>query len=167
MHRHVRRLNYNFTTMKTKKQLKDITPKAEVSTTAIAKLPAADEAIKHHTEIVRKEEAVLRAEICNRVGNYRERVVQTAKDVVGLANAGREIGLLYKKMLDFLPGKQMTLDFWQQQQALFVDQFGNQISLENLKWFTKIADKYPDSEIKTLNEAMSVRQGMFIDFALE
>jgi hypothetical protein len=83
-------------------------------------------------------------EITTRIGRYRHDILSWATHGVKLANEAREIGLLIVSYLDTLPGKQMTLDLWMQLQNLFIDQYGNRITQETLKWFVKIAKANPD-----------------------
>ena len=116
-----------------------------------------------------KEAAVQKATIetiCGRIGKFRKDAENWGKQTVKLANDARAIGIFIKEFLDALPGKQMTLDFWQQFDAMFIDQFGHKITLETLRIFVRISDNSPD-EIDNVQIAMSWRQPLLLAAGFE
>ena len=88
--------------------------------------------------------------------------------LVVVVNQVREVGLLITEDWDKLPGKQMTIDFWEKQQDLYVDQYGNRISWENLKWCVKVANM-EKNEITDVRHANSYEKGLLslIGYSLE
>lgn len=98
--------------------------------------------------------------ICHKVGNYRAKAKVVARGMVDLTNDGREIGLLIDGFIEKLPGKQFTLDFWQQWKDQFVCKTGGAIELDELKWFVRLAKNMP-KPAETLLEAFAARQMTF------
>lgn len=135
-------------------------PKKIKPTRALAKLPAADAILARSREIELAEQRKLRETICDRIGRYRREVTEDVRRIVSRANEAREIGLLILKDWEGLPGKQMTIDFWQQKQELYIDPSGSPILLEQLKWFVKVAMNEPQP-ITDLRVALSYRQECF------
>src|SRR5208283_423398 len=95
-----------------------------------------------HPEARKLQTAHLK-EITRRIGNYRKSIKLFATELMNKANEARAIGVLIMDFLDTLPGKQLTTDFWQQMEGLFVDPHGQKITQDNLKWFVKIARLNP------------------------
>jgi hypothetical protein len=100
-------------------------------------------------------------QITERIGHFRKKMIGVARDFVKAANDSREIGILIIDFLDTLPGKQLTTDFWQQMEGLFIDCFGNPISQEQLKWFVSIANKNP-KPFENIIEAFQFRQTLML-----
>lgn len=98
--------------------------------------------------------------ICHRIGTFRANAEKASQAMVHLCNDAREIGIFVMELLDSLPGKQMTIDFWHQFDGIFVDQFGQKITLDNLKMFVRIAQNNP-KPVEDLQMALSWRQPLF------
>lgn len=132
---------------------------------APARLPAADQALAHRHELELAEREKLRLTICERIGRYRNEVITDARRLVTRTNEAREIGLLVLKDWEQLPGKQMTIDFWEQTQEKYRDPTGQPILLDQLKWFVKIARNIPEPLDPDSGEdlliSMSYRQEQF------
>lgn len=135
-------------------------PQAKVSPDA--GLPAADQQIAKHNRTLKSEEDALRKEICKRVGKLRDDVEAVGLKLVDIANEARAIGLLINEAWDKLPGKQMTTDFWEQQQELYLDHRGRKIELDWLKWMVKVSRELPEKlEAKDLRQVWGMRQPLF------
>jgi len=99
--------------------------------------------------------------ITSRIGNYRKKMIGRAQDWIDAANEARAIGVLIVDFLDTLPGKQLTTDFWGQMEKLFVDQYGNAITQDQLKWFVKVANAAP-APFKDILGALAYRQPLLL-----
>jgi hypothetical protein len=95
--------------------------------------------------------------LCDRIGTFRKETEKFAMHAVNLCNDASEIGFRIIELWQDLPGGTMTLDFWQQMQGLFIDQYGQQISLEQLKIFVRIHNATP-SPVTDPQVAISWRQ---------
>ena len=102
-------------------------------------LPSADVEIGHRREIERQEALSLHTEICRRIGNVRDSISGNVEGLRKDLNECRAIGELILKEEEKLPGKQITFDFFKQQESTWVDAKGRPITWENLKHFKKIA----------------------------
>lgn len=95
--------------------------------------------------------------ICTRIGTFRKEVEKFGTMAVKLCNDARAIGTYIVELWESLPGKQMTTDFWQQMSELFVDQYGQKITIEQLKIFVRIHNNSPE-EISEPQMALSWKQ---------
>lgn len=135
----------------------------------VTKVPEAPEKESQEGNLKRMErveEEALRETICTKIGDLRDELLQWGTQGVGIINRCREIGMLIKKALESLPGKQMTIDFWQKQGHLYRDQYGNPISREMLIWFVRVSEneKEPIDDIPT---ALSYRKQMMMLLGFE
>ena len=78
---------------------------------------------------------------------------------IALANDWREVGIFYNELVDSLPGKRMTADFWQQMSGLFLDGEGKQISRNQLEWCSKLVASNPEP-IVDFQTVLAYRQGL-------
>ncbi len=99
--------------------------------------------LKAHPKEAAVEAATIK-KICDDIGDFREAAKKWGKDGFALVNQGREIGIFINGMIDALPGKQLTLDFWRQYEGMFIDQYGNPISKTQLIWFANHAARNPE-----------------------
>ena len=106
---------------------------------ASASLPTSDIEIGHRREIERVEALSLHSEICKQIGDVRNSIEAHINGIKGDVNQCRAIGELILKEEEKLPGKQITFDFFMQQEKSWVDPQGRPISFANLKHFKKIA----------------------------
>lgn len=104
--------------------------------------------------------------ICSRVGTFRKGVETWGKMTVKLANDARAIGLFVLEFINELPGKELTLDFWNQFDGMFVDQYGQKVLREQLKVFVRIADNNAE-EFTDVQSAMSWRQPLLLAAGFE
>jgi len=104
-----------------------------------ATLPSADVEIGHRREIERSEALTLHKVICHRIGTVRDKIGRHVEGMRDDLNECRAIGNLILKEEEKLPGKQITFDFFKQQESTWVDPQGRPITFENLKHFKKIA----------------------------
>lgn len=124
-----------------------------------AGLPAADQQIAKHNRMVAQENEALRKEICKRYGNLRDDVEKLGVGLIKAVNESREIGFLIVEAWDKLPGKQMTLDFWEQQRELYKDAKGRPIELDKLKWMVRVSRELPKALTpEDMRQAMGYRQ---------
>ena len=95
--------------------------------------------------------------ICNRIGTFRKEAEKFGVLAVKLCNDAWNIGAFIVELWETLPSKQMTTDFWQQMSELFVDQYGQKITIEQLKIFVRIHTNIT-SQITDPQEALSWKQ---------
>ncbi|MDE2020952.1 MAG: hypothetical protein KGJ13_11500, partial [Patescibacteria group bacterium] len=85
------------------------------------------------------ESQSLHAEICRRVGALRDSIKANVEGLRDALNESRAVGQLILKEEEKLPGKQITFDFFKQQEKTWVDPQGRPITFENIKHFKRIA----------------------------
>ncbi len=99
-------------------------------------LPASDVAIAHRTEIVSGEIAAMIDNINQKAIEYQPLVKGLVDNTVSTANMAREIGILIDQLVDTLPGKEMTRDFWETKyQFFFRDAKKQLITFEMMAFF--------------------------------
>lgn len=133
-----------------------------------ARLPEADQrlAVQRQTAIAVEHQTL--TEIIGKITAYRVDMERLANGFVASGNNARAIGQLILGWWETLPGKQMTIDFWQRWQDRMVDRHGRQIELDELKWFVRIALNNPEP-FTTVQQVLAARQMVFLaaGFALE
>lgn len=126
----------------------------------IARLPEADRRLARRRRGELRAERDTIAEIDRSITAFIRATEKWRDASVSLANDGRRIGILILEWWDKLPGKQMTIDFWQQYESRFVDQCGHRVTLDMLKMFVRIAQNNPQP-FTSVQTAMSYRQLLF------
>lgn len=134
----------------------------------LAPLPASDQDIAHRKEIELVEQQATRKEICKRIGQIRKKAHKVGKELVAICNDVIGVGNLIIKDWESLPGKEMTLDFWQKHETKYRDQYGVPITRENLKWCVRMATLNP-KPITEVQHAKTYERGIFslIGFELQ
>lgn len=107
-------------------------------------MPAADVEIGHRREIERSEALSLHSEICKRTGGVRNSIKKHVEGLRDDLNECRAIGELILGEEEKLPGKQITFDFFKQQESTWKDPAGRPITFDNIKCFKKIAQSEPE-----------------------
>ena len=96
----------------------------------------ADYLAVHPQELAIQNEMV--RQIIYRIQNFKKEVTVLNPDFIRSVNDAIGIGGLVTDLLDLLPGKQMTLDFWKHFEPQLKLKEG-QITRRQLKWFVRIA----------------------------
>lgn len=122
--------------------------------------------LESHPEARALQTAALAA-IAEAMTGITDKFGQTIKDFV--ASNGRELWEAGVKIADFietLPGRELSVDFYEQLRAEFVDQRGRPIRHDILVWLASIARKYPDGKIETF-KVIEMWRDMVFYFAEE
>ena len=114
------------------------------------------EYLQTHPNELAVESATVK-KICEDIGEFRVMAKKWGSDGFVLVNKGRDIGIFINVLIDSLPGKNLTLDFWQQLEGLFFDQYGNPITREQLVWFANHAKRNPEP-VTDVNVMLSYRK---------
>lgn len=109
------------------------------------------------------------AEIIKRIGKFFEVFKPAMMGVVASAENARQAGVMLCEFEETLPGRKLTLDFYEQLRAEFVDRRGHAISFDQLQWFMRVARQHPDPFTEIL-DALQYKQPMLLasgEFNLE
>lgn len=79
------------------------------------------------------------SEFRNKLGELLDGLNPMLRQFVNKAECARQIGIILLELVDTLPGKRLTQDFYEQMRAEFVDAQGRVLPLELLEWFMKCA----------------------------
>ena len=77
--------------------------------------------------------------IAEKIHVFKAKTLECLKEELRIFNEWRKIGIYFNTLCDSLPGKKMTIDFWQQVKDQFFDPDGRAITLEMLKFAASIA----------------------------
>ena len=99
---------------------------------------AREEYLRQHPE-ARKVDQQLVGVIVERVHTFCRHVQHPTPDWIVLLGYAVNIGAYVHDLMESLPGKQMTLDFWSHYEPKFKHADGMQISRDQLKCFVRIA----------------------------
>ncbi len=97
--------------------------------------------------------------VCEPVAKLSEATLAWMNAGIDLANDWREVGIFYNEIVDSLPGKKMTVDFFRQLAPLFVDKHGNGIAMHRLEWAGKMARLDKFERIKDIESQNGVPAG--------
>ena len=88
----------------------------------------------------RVHQAAFEREFKERYARWRPRALPAVKEVISLTEEARQMGIVLLEFVESLPGKKLTVDFYEQlKSTVFRDEHGQTIALELLEWFMRTA----------------------------
>ena len=66
------------------------------------------------------------------------------QNMVHKTDEARQVGITLVELADMLPGRELTMDFYEQHKAEFTDAHGQPVAFQILQWFIRTARKNPE-----------------------